>query len=41
MSNSEEHVVHQKKTFTNVNYSGKVLRDREFIACTFVGLRLQ
>ena len=37
MSHSGEHIVHQQKTFTNVNYSGKVLRDREFISCTFIG----
>lgn len=36
MSDSEDHVIHEQKTFTSVNYAGKLLRDREFIKCTFI-----
>ena len=36
MENSNETVVHQDKTFTNVNYAEKRLKNREFIKCDFI-----
>lgn len=36
MNNSNENVLHQDKTFTNVNYAEKRLENREFVNCEFV-----
>lgn len=36
MSRSEEPLLHQDKTFSNVNYVEKKLADREFVQCTFI-----
>lgn len=33
----EEPVVHQSKTFSNVDYAEKKLRNREFVKCEFIG----
>lgn len=32
----EETIIHENKTFSNVNYAEKKLRDREFINCKFI-----
>jgi len=34
---SNEIITHENKTFTNVDYTEKVLRDREFYKCIFIG----
>lgn len=36
MSRSSEPVVHQNKTFSNIDYAERVLENREFIRCEFV-----
>jgi fluoroquinolone resistance protein len=36
MNESEETTVHQDKTFTNINYTEKQLKNREFINCEFI-----
>ena len=36
MSHSGEPVVHQNKTFSNIDFTEKVLREREFIKCEFI-----
>lgn len=33
---SSEIKVYEKKRFTNIDYTGKVLRNKEFYKCTFV-----
>ncbi|EGV43369.1 pentapeptide repeat-containing protein [Bizionia argentinensis JUB59] len=32
-----EIIIHERKTFTNVDYTEKILRDREFYKCIFMG----
>ncbi len=36
MNNEQDAVLHQDKTFTNIDYSEKRLANREFVKCEFI-----
>jgi len=36
MNQDNDNTLHQEKTFTDINYADKILRNREFVKCEFI-----